>query len=416
MLPRTYPVVLSVMFLFFITASYGLADPNYEHPGDFHATGTAINIDTRAENFDLVDKGETYTVITDHATIQLSGGHVGSLRDLRDSAYIRVMGEQLSERTVLASVVIILDDTGKNIDADTRGYRSNDKVDTDGYVTRVQPRYNEITFRTQYRNYVVIVKPNTVIRHYIYVTDIDDIDEGDDLTVIGVMDPDGRIIADRIQINSSSGSDKGRYSAGKRYRPDSQDRIYREREDIIEGIITYPATSFDRTFAMDTRYGERKVDVPKSAEVIKYGENTGVRSLGKGLNVRVYGTWDGNTMIAGKVETIDKIIVDERHTDTIVKQNDKNDNPELIIDNSRDNDEQKADTPLTGRITSIDAKTQNITIGTGLKDTLIDARNASITRKGSMRRFSDLKSGDKVEVKGRYDGDTFIAASVDVVE
>jgi len=52
----------------------------------------------------------------------------------------------------------------------------------------------------------------------------------------------------------------------------------------------------------------------------------------------------------------------------------------------------------------------------GMKDTKIDARDASVTRKGSTRRFSELKKGDKVTVKGDWNGDVLKAVSVDVAE
>ena len=222
---------------------------------------------------------------------------MGTTQDLKDNAYVRVVGDQLSARTVLASSVVVMDEkTAAAEVASASPYQPNDRVENAGSVTRVVPRYGEIDVRTSGGNFVVLVRPDTTIRRYLYATDINDISEGDEITFAGTMGQDGSITADRIQVSSGS----ARASKGVR-------TIYlsavSHADDIIEGVITVPPSSFDRSLAIETRFGERKVDVLKNAEVRIDGIGASVHDLSKGDNIRVYGTWDSSTMVANRIET-----------------------------------------------------------------------------------------------------------------
>ncbi len=193
---------------------------DYLRPGDFRATGAAGNIDRGAEVFDIVDHGSTYTILADRAAVQLKGGKFVTIRDLKDNARVEVMGEQLSARTVLAATVTVLEESGSYTDRASQGYRPNDHVDTKGYVTRVDSRLGEIDIRTKLGNYVVLVKAGSVIRRYIYVADIGEVNEGDDIGVIGTVDRDGRIVAERIQVSVSANPDQRTANpTGMGYRP-----------------------------------------------------------------------------------------------------------------------------------------------------------------------------------------------------
>jgi len=383
---------------------------NYERQGGFHATGAAISIDRRAEVFDIVDRGSTYTILADRATVQLNSGKFVTIRDLKDNASVRVTGEQLSARTVLASVVIVAEDSSSYIDRASQGYRPNDHLDTDGYVTRVDSRFGEIDIRTKLGNYVVLVKPGAVIRRYIYVTDIGDVNEGDDIRVIGTVDREGRIVAERIQVSMSNPDQRGRYPVGKGYRPNSS--APEGREDAIEGTVNCPASAFDRSLILDTKYGQRKVDVPKSADVFINQRPGSIHDLVKGDRVRAIGTWTGSTLVATRVETAEKAVPS---AETPVAPE-----PPPVAAPAPAPTPPPAQTPgpntLTGRIVDIDYTKFELSIDAGLKDTKVDARDASVTLKGSTRRFSELKKGDKVEVKGDWDGDVLKAASVDILE
>lgn len=438
MLPRN--IFLGLIAVVLIGASmcaYGLEPykPNtdYQRQGDFRATGAAANIDRRTEVFEVTDRSNTYTILADRATVQLNNGKFGTIRDLKDNAQVRVMGEQLSVRTVLASAVIVLNDSGSFIDSGTHGYRPNDPVETDGSVTRVSAQVNEIDIRTRNGSYVVAVRPGTVIRRYIYVTDINDVNEGDDITLTGTVDREGKIVADRIQVSASNSGERGKYPVGKGYRPPSAAAMADDREDSIEGLVTYPTSAFDRSLGLDTRFGERKVDVPKDAKVLIDGEAGSVHSFVKGDKLRATGVWSGSTLVATQIETITRLSAAVRVEETTpapepppAAEPTAAEPPTVAPEPAPVEPPATAPEPppapaprpntFTGRIVEIDYAKFELTVDFAMLDNKIDAQTASITRKGSTRRFSELKKGDKVEVKGDWTGDVLKATIVDVVE
>ncbi len=382
---------------------------DYSRPGDFSATGSAINIDRSSEIFEIIDQAATYTILADRSAVQLKSGKFVTIRDLKDNAKVEVMGEQLSARTVLAGTVIVLEESGSYTDQASQGYRPNDHVDTNGYVTRVDARFGEIDIRTKLGSYVVLIQAGSIIRRYIYVTDIGEVNEGDDINVTGKVDRDGRIVAERVQVNvSANPKERGRYPIGKGYRPRGSAN---SGEDTIEGTVNCPASMFDRSLALGTKYGERKVDVPKNTDVAIGDQPASVHDLVKGDRVRAIGTWSGSTLIATRIEMPNKKIA-AAHDPTIAaafESNTEKSPTPALSDVARPNS-------INGRIVDIDYTKFEFSIDAALTDTKVDAANASVTRKGSTRRFSEIKKGDKVEVKGDWDGDILKATLVDVVE
>ena len=414
MLPRNAGLVL-IALSFVLACSFAFAAESYkpntdsQRPGDFSATGVATNIDRSAEIFDAVDQANTYTVLADRATVQLNGGKFGTIRDLKDNAKVRIEGERLSARTILANTVIVLEESGAPANAGAQGYHPKDRVETDGYVTRANVQANEIDIRTRLGNYVVVVRPETLIRRYLYVTTLNDVNDGDDINLTGTVDRDGKIIAERIQVSASNSGERGRYPVGKGYRPPSGVSDSGEREDVIEGTVTYPTSAFERTLGLDTRYGERKVEVPKDAVVLIDGEPGSVHNLIKGTMLRVTGTWTGSTLGASRIETIDRLSANIRVEEPpTAPETDPAPTPPAV--------QPVQPSTLTGRIIEIDYAKFELTIDAGMKDTKVDARDASITRKGSTRRFSELRKGDKIEVKGDWAEDVLKASVMDVVE
>jgi len=379
---------------------------DYVRPGEFRRTGAAGNIDRSAEAFDMVVDGFTYTILADRAAVQLKGGKFITIRDLKDNAKVEVIGEQLSARTILAATVTVLEESGGYTERASQGYRPNDHVDTKGYVTRVDPRFGEIDIRTKLGNYVVLVKAGSVIRRYIYVADISEVNEGDDISVVGTVDRDGRIVAERVQVSVSASPDEraAYYPTGKGYRPPAAS-ISGHREDVIEGTVTTPASMFDRSLAVKTFYGERKVDVPKDADVVISGRPASVHDLIKGDKVRAIGTWSGSTLVASRIESGEKPIETAVEQPTAVTPAAPSPAPETPRPDS-----------VTGRIVEIDYVKFELSVDSEMKDIRIDAADAAVTRKGSTRRFSELKKGDKVEVKGEWVADVLKATMVDVVE
>ena len=420
-----------------IISTCALGEARYrvvERSSAFLITGAATSIDRLREVVEIVDRGSTYRVLTGRAAVQLENGKTGSTQDLKDGAVIQVSGQQLSARTVLASSVVVLDARAAASLAAPQGYRPNDHIEASGAVTGVIASSKEIDVRTDDGNFALLVKPETIIRRYIYVTDIDDVNEGDAVSFIGRIGQDGRVIAERIHVFASGNGVQPKGSKG--YRPTYLSAVSQTREDTIEGAIISPPSSFDRSLALDTEYGDRKVDVLKSAEVRIDRLPASVHDLGKGDYVRVIGTWDGDTMIASRVETsapsssatyrVQELTVPEpvrvepapppAAAVPVPAAPAKPAPAPPANPPAQPQPEPEKPTTLTGRIVEIDYTNLDLSVDAGLKDNKIDARDAVITREGSTRRFSELKKGDKVEVKGDWNGDVMKAASVDVVE
>ena len=66
---------------------------------------------------------------------------------------------------------------------------------------------------------------------------------------------------------------------------------------------------------------------------------------------------------------------------------------------------------LTGRVVSIDRQNEAIRIDTGRGQVRVDLTNATDTS-GRRVRASDVQVGDRVDLSGNYNGDTFIASTV----
>lgn len=407
------------------------AEANYrvaEKPGSLLVTGAAANIDRLREYLEITDRGVTYTVLTGRATIHLQDGKIGSTQDLKDNTYLQIAGEQLSARTILAATVVVLDE--KAVPASPQGYRPNDHIEMTGSVTGLAPSSREIDVHTGDGDFALVIRPETVIRRYIYVTDIGDINEGDDVSFVGRMANDGRIIAERIQVSAPG---KAKAARGTSYRPTYLSSVSRGQEDSIEGSIVSPPSSFDRSILLATEYGERRVDVLKSAEVRIDRLPASVHDLNKGDHIRVFGTWDASTMIATRVETAaPSSSANYRVQELPMPEPAPAPEPPKPVEEPTPAPEPPVAAPappaappapepgqgnvLTGRIVDIDYTSIDLTVDAGLKDNKVDARDAAVTQQGSTRRFSELKKGDKVEVKGDWNGDVFKAVSIDVIE
>lgn len=284
-----------------------------------------------------------------------------------------------------------------------------EQIDVQGAVTRVYTGENEIDLRASDGDYIIVVRPQTVIQRYIYPAEIGDIREGDQLGVNGTL-TGGKIYADRIQISKEGRGLPSYY-----------------REDVIEGMITFPPSSFDRSFALETVYGERKVDVRRGAAVTRNGRDISVHDLAKGDKVRAYGTWDGRNLDCARVEVIDEFTPspippasDEPAAAPPPAEPPANppaaDNaPELQPEQPSTQAGQPSNV-RTGRIIAIDYAKFTMTIDSAMNDIKIDAQNAAVTRKESTRRFSDLKQGDKVTVTGELVDGGVKATAIEIVD
>lgn len=260
--------------------------------GRFTEIGAASGIDLRWSEFDLVSDSADYTVLASRAVVRFEDGRHGALRDINEGALVRVFGERVSSRAVRAGEVTVLDNDARRVAPRPRSYRPDERLEVEGVVTRVLAGDGEIDIRVGDRSFTVIIGPGTVVRRYLYITDIGEVREGDRLGVYGTV-RDTRITASRVHL----------IETGQQYRPLYLDR----REDVVEGEIVVPTSSFDRTISLATDFGERKVDVKRGAEVTRDGAPISVHNLQRGELVRAHGVWDGGSLVASRVEVIREI-------------------------------------------------------------------------------------------------------------
>lgn len=376
----------------------------------FTAVGGVTAINTRWQEFELSTDSADYTVLASYAAVRFQDGSAGEFRDIKQGALVRVYGERMSSRTVRADEVVVLDNDAGRFSARPRSYRPGERVEIEGTVVRAHPP--EIDIRSDGRDFVVVIGAGTVVRRYLYVTDISEVREGDRVGVYGTV-RDSRIEAERVQL----------IEPGAEYHPLYLDR----REDVVEGEIVAPASSFDRTLALATPFGERKVDVKRGADVARDGVPISVHDLRRGELIRAYGVWDSGTLVASRVEVIRQIDRSEAAEEPARTEPEASEEPSTETVPDRESappaestsEVPPASTPegeRTGRIVGIDYENVRLTIDMSLADLEVDAREAVVTRQGSSRRFSDLKMGDKVTVTGETRDGVFVARTVEIVE
>src|SRR3989442_11332985 len=66
---------------------------------------------------------------------------------------------------------------------------------------------------------------------------------------------------------------------------------------------------------------------------------------------------------------------------------------------------------LTGRVTSIDRRSNVVRVDSGRGEVRVDLANAYDTS-GRRVRASDMQVGDRVDLSGNYSGDMFVASTV----
>lgn len=374
----------------------------------FTEIGAARGIDLRWNEFELASDSAEFRVLASRAVVRFEDGRQGALRDINEGALVRVFGERVSSRSVRADEVMVLDNDARRLDPRPRSYRPDERIEIEGVVTRVLAGDGEIDIRVGDRDFTVILGPGTVIRRYLYVTDIGEVREGDRLGVYGTV-RDTRITASRVHL----------IEAGQQYRP-----LYLERrEDVVEGEIVVTTSSFDRTLSLATDFGERKVDVKRGADVTRDGQPVSVHDLRRGELVRASGVWDGGSLVASRVEVIREIdrsapsVEDPARPEPGAGAEQQPSEPASPAEPAAEESSiPAAPAERTGRIVDIEHQSNRMTIDTGLSDVQVDARDATVRHQGSTRRFSDLKKGDKVTVTGETRDGVFVAESVEIVE
>lgn len=287
------PVRVALFALTFVilavpaAALFGADDLRY----DFKMTGTVTELSYEIGDFVLSDRLGDYIVLADAATVQLNKGQFGTLRHLKDRALVRVFGERLSQRTVFAKTIIVLEDTGKYVDLSLTlpRYAVGDSVDVEGVVTHVSVSANEINFHSSGQNYVIYPRYDTVISRGSFLTDLYGVFRGDRIRVSGRIVAPGEVDADRIRITESCCFDGGYI-----------DRFWNVRTDVIIGIIiTIPSRPM-WTFNVRTPFGVRVARLAVPASGRQLASIQGLQDLKIGANVQLTGFWDCRTLVANR--------------------------------------------------------------------------------------------------------------------
>lgn len=269
-------------------------DPARSIRNDLHLTGVVTELDPGIQEFVLRDRGKSYVVLADYATVQLNGGKFGDLRDLRDGATVRVFGERLSSRTVLASVVIVLEGSGKLGSASliAGGYRTGEEIEVIGTVTHVSVRANDISFRAESGNYVITPTLATIITRCGRRVGVGDVYVGDTIFVTGILTGPAKISAGGVQvIDPRSGFRAPGGGLGRRY-----------RLDCIGGVVVGATAGLDRKLSILTEFGVRTVDLTAGPDIRRGAERIALKDLAAGNKVRVHGSWETRTLHATTIE------------------------------------------------------------------------------------------------------------------
>ncbi len=257
-----------------------LAGSVWSMGSDRWATGNAVDIDYASGDFLLKDKGQMYTIIAESATVQLPGGRFGRIPDVKQGCYVRVRGEQLSARTIYASLVIVLDETGSFQDLRPETWLL-DQGGLLGNVIWISAPENRLAFRVDTREYVVIVNSDTIVTRATYRTDILSISTRDRIIVLGAVGDDARITAERIAVVT----------------PGSIPQPGRHCQDVVTGSLV---SSGKKSLTLRTLYGVRDVALAPSADLGRLSDAS--RDKEKPPLVTAHGRWNGREFAADRIE------------------------------------------------------------------------------------------------------------------
>lgn len=361
-----------------------LSDSIFDRRSDTSISGFVASIDRNREEFQLRDGNTTYTVRADDAIIQLSNSRKGDLGDLREGFGVRVTGERLNKRTFNAYRVVITDDDNRyDNNRGGQSYRP-DKPDKnsriEGYVSYVDSRGNEIEFTDLTgKEYTAEIQSKTRLFQNNRTIRTGDIHSNDTIIVEGTLRDRNTVRAESIELLRVS---RSYYNNNNRYGGSD-----------IEGSVTRTASVFDRSIVVRTSKGDVRVDVDKDAQITSGRTDISVHDLRKDERIRIYGRWDGSTMIARRID---------------------------VISYARDEDYRPSSnwpdhrSIYSGRIISIDYRKHSMTVDAGGRNLKIDAGKADVVGRKSVRSFDDLRKGDNVSIRGDESRGTIKASTIEL--
>jgi len=253
-------------------------------------SGNALDVDYTFGDFILKDRGRLYVVLAKQATVQLPASKFGRLSSVKEGCFVRVFGEQLSSRTIYASLIIVMDETGAFQDQRPNSYFLNENGWL-GDVICVFVAENKFKFRISSREYVVIIGPETTINGFKRRTGIYSISPTDRLRVIGSVEKGNTIKAKSITFIEPVD-------------PTPITRLRSERRDVITGTVASLPSSFGGKLKLITTYGMREAVLNSMSADLKKLSNT-FKDNCSNLTVRVYGTWQDRILLADRVEVIE---------------------------------------------------------------------------------------------------------------
>jgi hypothetical protein len=229
-------LLLSVMSLMLLCLGAFGRDRSRERPqvrDDFRETGTATDIDRRREDFLLKTHNKSYLIVADRARVQLNGGRVGTLRDLKRNAQVTVIGDRSNNRFIRAQIIIVLEDSGKFKRDEPKG-RPGDRYDryppdgrcssVEGTITKGAGFFNRtITVRTRFGDTIVNVEKNAVVTRNHRGISMHDLDVGEKVIMSGRWQHH-LLVADRVEVIGRYNPQDDRGHGDERGRGDDRDR------------------------------------------------------------------------------------------------------------------------------------------------------------------------------------------------
>jgi hypothetical protein len=266
-------------------------DYPYQGRAGFTVDGTVTSVDTDRDRVILSgDNGRRYTLDTYQTNIVLRDrDKPGTTGDLIPGMRLHVTGSLLSQNIIEADQVRVLALSGRPTTPANPSDADN-SINLRGTVATVDDRRGSMTVHINTHERVVFLNDYTDIRGVGRPPD----DEfpfrpGDRVTVSGVLRDDGTVLADQVSLVRSvdeGGSDRNARSLTGRV-SDRSNRYY----------------SRDIKIRVSPDH-EVKIKVPSGIPVRRDGQPISVHDLTTDDVVRVYGSYDGDTFKASRIDVV----------------------------------------------------------------------------------------------------------------
>lgn len=351
-------VILVLLVVLSVSVSAGPAVPKSSIPIDsesYRTIGSVRNIDDRKHEFGLRDgRGTSYTVRADEAEFVYRDRR-GSFGDLRDNLGVTIYGREL-RRGIIDADVVIIGVVGD--DYPLLRYEDVGRIITvRGEVLRVDQQASRAYMRSERGELDVVIGRETDIRELGRRRTLADLRPGVHIVVTGPLDTPHIITAHTVNVG---GPDPG--SPGI--------------DSILSGVVTRDTGLFDRNLVVRTLLGEKRVEIPRGADVRIDGSYGSVHEIRRGDQIRAVGRWSGDVFVVRQLVAT-----------------------------------RAGDTEL-GEIVRISG--YELTVRIDSRNYYVYVRNAVIRLDGRSISVRDLRVGDRITISGDKRGSVIYADRIDV--